>query len=173
MQPDQAHFLLHEVYLPRLKFEHRVTKTVIEAVPLDKGDYRPEPIAKSAFELASHVASAEIMFLDAVASGEFHLPPPPMPESVRNSRQVAAWYAENFAKQFDRLEKMSNDGLVKIVDFRGFIQQPAVLYLNLASHHSVHHRGQLSVYLRPMGAKVPAIYGESYDSRMAAQANKT
>lgn len=169
MQPDQANFLLHEVYLPRLKYEHRVTRTVIEAVPLDKGDYRPEPIAKSAFELASHIASAEIMFLDAVASGEFHLPPAPLPDTVRNSQQISAWYGENFAKQVARLEKMSNDQLMKTVDFRGFMQQPAVLYVGLASHHSVHHRGQLSVYLRPMGAKVPAIYGESYDSRIAAQ----
>jgi uncharacterized damage-inducible protein DinB len=48
-------------------------------------------------------------------------------------------------------------------------QQPAVMYLNLLMHHSVHHRGQLSMYLRPMGAKVPSIYGESYD---AAQARK-
>jgi uncharacterized damage-inducible protein DinB len=51
---------------------------------------------------------------------------------------------------------------------------PAVMYLNFLLHHSIHHRGQLSMYLRPMGAKVPAIYGESYDSaeaRKAAQQN--
>ena len=35
--------------------------------------------------------------------------------------------------------------------------------------HSIHHRGQLSMYLRPMGAKVPSIYGESYDSAQATQ----
>jgi uncharacterized damage-inducible protein DinB len=169
MQSDQARFLLNEIHLPRLKQEHRVTRAVIEAVPVDKGDYRPEPIAKSAFELAAHIAGAEIMFIDGVASGEFHLPPPPMPESVRNSRQIGEWYAENFAKQVARLEKLSDEQLVKIIDFRGFVQQPAVWFLGLTSHHSVHHRGQLSVYLRPMGAKVPAIYGESYDSRMAAQ----
>lgn len=59
-----------------------------------------------------------------------------------------------------------------MVDFRGMFQQPAVLYLHLLMHHSIHHRGQLSTYLRPMGAKVPSIYGESYDAaqaRMAAQ----
>jgi len=64
--------------------------------------------------------------------------------------------------------------LLKIVDFRGMFQQPAVTYLSFVMHHSVHHRGQLSMYLRPMGAKVPAIYGESYDSaeaRKAAQAS--
>jgi uncharacterized damage-inducible protein DinB len=46
-------------------------------------------------------------------------------------------------------------------------QYPAVLYLQFALNHSIHHRGQLSVYLRPMGAKVPSIYGESYDDSQA------
>jgi uncharacterized damage-inducible protein DinB len=53
-------------------------------------------------------------------------------------------------------------------------QLPAVTYLNFLLHHSIHHRGQLSMYLRPMGAKVPSIYGESYDAaeaRKAAQQN--
>jgi uncharacterized damage-inducible protein DinB len=49
-------------------------------------------------------------------------------------------------------------------------QLPAVMYLNFILHHTVHHRGQLSTYLRPMGAKVPAIYGESYDSTEARKA---
>jgi uncharacterized damage-inducible protein DinB len=44
------------------------------------------------------------------------------------------------------------------------------MYLQLAVNHSVHHRGQLSTYLRPMGGKVPAIYGESYDSAEARKA---
>ncbi len=55
------------------------------------------------------------------------------------------------------------------------MQMPAILYCTLALNHSIHHRGQLSTYLRPMGGKVPAIYGESYDSaeaRKAAEAAK-
>ena len=56
---------------------------------------------------------------------------------------------------------------MKTVDFRGLFQLPAVVYLHTASIHSIHHRGQLSMYLRPMGAKVPAIYSESYDSTKA------
>jgi uncharacterized damage-inducible protein DinB len=56
------------------------------------------------------------------------------------------------------------------VDFRGMFQLPAVMYLGFVQQHSIHHRGQLSMYLRPMGAKVPSIYGESYD---AAEARKT
>ena len=45
MTPDQAKFLL-ALTLPTIKTEHETTKRVIEAIPLDKGDYRPEPVAK-------------------------------------------------------------------------------------------------------------------------------
>ena len=62
------------------------------------------------------------------------------------------------------------DHLVKIVDFRGIFQLPLVIYLDFLLHHSIHHRGQLSMYLRPMGAKVPSIYGESYDAAEARKA---
>jgi uncharacterized damage-inducible protein DinB len=44
-----------------------------------------------------------------------------------------------------------------------------VLFVQLGVSHSIHHRGQLSTYLRPMGAKVPSIYGESYDAREARE----
>ena len=44
------------------------------------------------------------------------------------------------------------------------------MYLNVLLQHTIHHRGQLSTYLRPMGAKVPSIYGESYDATQARKA---
>jgi uncharacterized damage-inducible protein DinB len=170
IQPDQASFLLHGVYLPGLKNEHRITKSVIEALPPDKGDYRPDGISKSALELAWHIAATEMRFMDALPAGEFDFSAKPRPESVRNSQDLAGWYADNFAPRFEELTKLSNEQLVKIVDFRGVFQLPAVMYLGFVLHHSVHHRGQLSMYLRPMGAKVPAIYGESYDSAEARKA---
>ena len=70
-------------------------------------------------------------------------------------------------KTYCRLPKLSGEQLAKIVDFRGVFQMPAVAYLNFSLHHTIHHRGQLSTYLRAMGGKVPAIYGESYDSAEA------
>ncbi len=169
MQPDQANFLLNAVYLPGLKNEHRITRSIIEAIPLDKGDYRPDTISKSALELAWHVAVTEMRFMEAVAAGEFDLSARPCPESIKTSADLARWYEENFGPRFESLTKLSNEQLLKVVDFRGRLQLPAVMFLNLLLHHSVHHRGQLSTYLRPMGAKVPAIYGESHDSAQKAQ----
>ncbi len=172
LQPEQATFLL-QIALPALKNEHRVTRKIIEAVPADQGDYRPDAVSKTALELAWHIASAENFFMDAVAAGEFNHTGGTRPDAVRNAADVAAWYGAAFHTNFDRLTRLSSEQLLKIVDFRGRFQYPAVMYLQFAINHSIHHRGQLSVYLRPMGAKVPSIYGESYDdaqTRKAVQA---
>jgi uncharacterized damage-inducible protein DinB len=173
MNADQALFLLHEVELPQLQREQATTKKIIEAIPLDKGDYRPEPIAKSALELAWHIVAAENRFLAGVATGAFDFTPNQRPEHIKTSADIAKWYEDSFQTNLAALKKMSGEALTKSIDFRGMFQLPAVAYLQFNNNHSIHHRGQLSVYLRPMGGKVPAIYGESYDSaeaRKAAQA---
>ncbi len=61
------------------------------------------------------------------------------------------------------VEKVEGEDALKVVDFMGAFQFPNVFYLIFLIKHSVHHRGQLSVYLRPMGGKVPSIYGGSAD----------
>lgn len=169
LQPEQATFLL-QMGLAALKNEHRVTRKIIEAVPAGRGDYRPDTVSKSALELAWHIASAENFFLDGIAAGEFNYSGGKRPDALRTSADVAAWYAEAFDANFQRLTQMSSAQLLKVVDFRGLFQYPAVIYLQFALNHSIHHRGQLSVYLRPMGAKVPSIYGESHDDAQARQA---
>jgi uncharacterized damage-inducible protein DinB len=170
MKPEDASFLLNEVSLPRLKNEYRTTKNVIAAIPLDKGDYRPDEISKSALDLAWHIVATENRFLDAVLTGAFDFTPAPRPDSVKNSADLNALYTTDFEARFEKLGHLSNEQLLKVIDFRGMFQQPAVMYLGFLMHHSVHHRGQLSMYLRPMGAKVPSIYGESYDAAEARKA---
>jgi uncharacterized damage-inducible protein DinB len=170
IQPEQAEFLLNGVFLPALRNEHRTTKNILEAIPLDKGDYRPDGISKSALDLAWHIVVSEMRFMDCVCAGEFDSSPMPRPESIRNSADLVGWYTDNFEQRLGNLTKLSSAQLTKTVDFRGLLQLPAVMFLNLMMHHAVHHRGQLSMYLRPMGAKVPAIYGESFDSAEARKA---
>jgi uncharacterized damage-inducible protein DinB len=172
MEKEQASFLLSSVYLPAVRNEQRITASVIDAIPPEKCDYRPDEISKSAIELAWHITAAEMRFMDSVVAGEFDLSPRPRPESIRTPADLIAWYKENSEQRLLKLENTSAEQLVKTIEFRGRLQLPAVMYLHIMMNHSVHHRGQLSAYLRPMGAKVPAIYGESYDSaqaRVAAQ----
>ncbi len=167
---DNASFLLNTVFLPALQREHATTRQVIQAIPLDKGDYRPDPNAKTALELAWHIVAAEKRFFNGIADGAFDFSPINRPDSIKTSADIAQWYGEMFDSVLARLQKMTPEQLSKIVDFRGAIQMPAVMFFQIAINHSVHHRGQLSVYLRPMGGKVPAIYGESYDSAEARKA---
>jgi uncharacterized damage-inducible protein DinB len=173
LQPEQATFLLHAVALPMLKREHGTTKQIIQAIPLDKGDYRPDPVSRTALEIAWHIVAAEHRFLSGVADGVFDFTPNHRSDSLRNSADIAAWYSKSFEADFQRLTHLSPEQLVKIIDFRGIFQLPAVLYLQSSQSHTIHHRGQLTVYIRPMGGSVPSIYGESYaaaEARKAAQA---
>ena len=166
LTPDQAKFIL-SLALPTLKTEHQTTKRVIEAIPLDKGDYRPDAVSKNALELAWHIAASEQRFFRAISSGAFDFSPIHRPDTITNSAGIAAWFDQSFAANLQKLEGLSGEALIKLLDFRGMFQLPAVGFIQLAMSHSIHHRGQLSMYLRPMGAKVPAIYGESYDSAKA------
>jgi uncharacterized damage-inducible protein DinB len=170
MQPDQATFLLHAIFLPALEREHPLTRKVIEAIPLNNGDYRPEPVSKTALELAWHIAVAEKRFLNGIADGQFDFTPINRPDSIKNSADIARWYGDMFQSAFGRVKQLTPEQLTKVLDFRGLFQLPAVAYLQFTLSHSIHHRGQLSVYLRPAGGKVPAIYGESYDSAEARKA---
>jgi uncharacterized damage-inducible protein DinB len=170
LQPDQATFLLQTAFLPAVKNEHTITKNIIGAIPVGKENYRPDEISKSAIDLAWHIAASEMRFLDALRAGEFDFSPRPRPDSIQTAADLNRWYAENFEARVGQVAQLSSEQLVKIVDFRGLFQLPAVMYLGFILHHSVHHRGQLSMYLRPMGAKVPSIYGESYDAAEARKA---
>jgi uncharacterized damage-inducible protein DinB len=173
IQPEQASLFLNTVYLSALKNEHRITKQIIEAIPLDKGDYRPDSISKTALELAWHIVAAEHRFLEGIASGKFDFTPNHRSESIRDSAAIASWYGKTFEGDFARVSSLSGVQLTKIIDFRGLFQLPAVAYIQFSLFHSIHHRGQLSMYLRPMGAKVPSIYGESYDASEARKAQAT
>ena len=170
LTPEQAHFLLHNVFLATLKTESRTTKKILEAVPADKSSYQPDSCAKTANELLRHIATAEFFFLEAVINGVFNPSSVKIPESAVTPAEIAAWYEESYVASFAALSTLTGEQLAKIVDFRGMFQMPAVMFLQFGLNHTIHHRGQLSTYLRPMGGKIPAIYGESYDSALAKKA---
>lgn len=170
MTAEQAHLFVHNVILGILKNENRMTKAVLTAVPSVNLDFRPDPNAKSANELLRHIASADNLFVKSVVDGAFVPGSVKVPEPLRNPQEIAEWYGTEYAKNFDAVTRLSGEQLIKPVDFRGMFQRPAFTFLQMGLLHTVHHRGQLSTYLRPMGGKVPAIYGESYDSAEAKKA---
>jgi uncharacterized damage-inducible protein DinB len=165
MQNSEARLLLN-VFLPQLEQEVATTRKVLAAVPAGKEDYRPHPASKSALELAWHLASSDCWFLDSIVRGEFRSGEGGVPADVRTAADVVAWYDRMVPPMIERVKNLSDEELKREVSFFGMMSWPAVQYLLIMLLHSVHHRGQLSAYLRPMGGKVPAIYGGSADEPM-------
>jgi len=141
--------------------EAECTKRVIAAVPDAKSDYRPDPHARTAKELAWHIANTDIQFLDGIADLNFKMESPE--NKPQTSAEVVAWYDASVKRGLARVAAMTAEQLLTPIEFFGVFNLPAALYLGFLNNHSIHHRGELATYLRPMGSKVPSIYGGSYD----------
>jgi uncharacterized damage-inducible protein DinB len=169
---DYATTLVRDFFVPVYANEHPLTRSVIASIPADKAGYSPDAVARPAIDLAWHIVSAEIRFIKAVASGAFDYGNSTRPDAVSSPMDVVNWYSGAFESALDRLKLTAGDQLMKAIDFRGIFSLPAYAYLQSGISHTIHHRGQLTTYLRPMGARVPSIYGESYDSRQARESGQ-
>jgi len=158
---------LRDLMLQGVMQEAQTTKKVIAAVPDAHGDYRPDPKARTAKELAWHLASVDVQFLDEIADGKFNMEPR-YKDAPKTSAEMAEWYAKNIARGAERVRALTAQQLTTQLDFYGAFNLPAVMYLGFLNNHSIHHRGQLATYLRPMGSKVPSIYGGSADEEWKA-----
>jgi uncharacterized damage-inducible protein DinB len=148
--------------LESMERETETTRRVLAAVPEEKREFRPEPKARTAFELAWHLASSDIQFLEDIADLKFS-PEPRYREEPKSMSELVSWYAVHVNMALARVGVMSPEELLTPVDFYGVMTAPVFRFLLIANNHSVHHRAQLANYLRPMGARVPDMGGGSAD----------
>src|SRR6516164_6185037 len=92
MTPEQGKFLCN-VYLDANQYEAETTKKVIRAIPDDKKSYTPDPKSMTAHQLAWHITSAEVMFLDFILTGTMPSAPPPEPPATIAA--IVDWYDSN------------------------------------------------------------------------------
>ncbi len=159
MTPEQAKFAA-QLYAQGLENEFTITKKVLAAIPEAKKSYRPDEHARTAAELAAHLASVDVWFLHGIAKGEF------APEDDRkfgSISEIVKYYEKEFPGALAKVKALPGEKLAQTISFLGVFNLPAAAYLGFVNNHSIHHRGQLAAYLRPMGAKVPSIYGGSFD----------
>jgi uncharacterized damage-inducible protein DinB len=161
MHPQQAEFLV-EFLLPRMEQEQGLTRRVLAAVPEECREYRPHAAARSALELAWHMAASEIWYLDGVLHGHFAPEQPRMPPHIRTIAGVCSFHERNVPSLIDELRAAPAGQFTQEIDCDGHAQCAAAILLGCLMH-TAHHRGQLSAYLRAIGAKVPPIYGGSAD----------
>lgn len=166
MTPQDASAVMNFL-VPQLHDELKTTRRVLAAVPEDRADYTPDPKSMKARELTRHIAFVEIWFLESVLKGEFTEPDDKaMPDSIAG---VLEAYDAQVPALLRKLKEISPEQAAQPVTFYSWTL-PRVAYLQFLQKHTIHHRGQLSAYLRPMGAKVPSIYGGSADEPMTTEA---
>jgi uncharacterized damage-inducible protein DinB len=168
MTPEQATFLAHQ-YAQLMQGEFAATCKVLAAVKDDTKDYKPDAKSRSAWEVATHLATSDVWFLDSICAGQFSWDPEKVKEAEGRFGSVAdvvAFYEKTFPEKLKAVQAMASTDLAKSISFFGMMEMPAASFLGMANNHSVHHRGQLASYLRAMGSKVPAIYGGSADEPM-------
>jgi uncharacterized damage-inducible protein DinB len=160
---------VQDVLLKSIEDESVATRRVIAAVPNGNRDYKPDPKSRTAWEIAVHMAMADIWFADSILNGEFAWTgEPATPAEMTDPAAVAKWHETQLGDRLAKLRAMTPEQLLKKVDFFG-TAGPAVTFLAAMNNHHVHHRGQLAAYLRAAGSKVPAIYGMSADENLFAQ----
>lgn len=165
MNAEQAKFLA-DYFAGLIEQESATTARVLAAVPDDKRDYKPDPRSRSAWELATHLATGDVWFLQSILDGKFAMDPAAADAAVKQFKsvgEVVDFYKREVPARIKALRELPAEKLAQTVDFFGMMQQPNAAYLGIATNHGVHHRGQLAAYLRAMGSKVPSIYGGSAD----------
>jgi uncharacterized damage-inducible protein DinB len=149
-------------------FEQEVQTTlrVLGAVPASHLDYRPDSKSKTGLGLVRHIALEDAWFLNSIADGAF-TPPPDDSDAcgIMSPADAVARYKERVPAGLDRVRAMPGEKLANTINLFDMMKAPGVTFLAMALKHSVHHRGQLSTYLRAMGGSVPGIYGPSADTR--------
>jgi len=168
MGPQEAKtvavFLIGEV-----EQEMQTTLRVIDAASNCKLDYQPDSRSKTGLGLIRHITLEDEWLLNSIADGAFNPPPDDSDACGISTPAVAiARYKEKIPAALNRVRAMSGEQLSRSIDLFGLIQMTGVGFLSLMVKHSVHHRGQLSSYLRAMGGKVPGIYGPSADTEQKA-----
>jgi len=147
-------------------FEHetQITLRVLEAVPDGRLDYRPDAKGKTGLGLVRHIALEDAWLLNGIADGAF-TPPPDDSDAcgIMRPADAVARYRSTVPDALARVRAMSGEQLASPVNLLDMITAPGVSLLAMALKHSVHHRGQLSTYLRSMGGSVPGIYGPTAD----------
>lgn len=148
----------------RRKAERPAFVRVLKALPQNRLDYRPDPKARTAAELAWVIAAEEAALVSLLDKGTIQWKETPPPTKLD---EIVATYERSAAAVDERLSRLDDAGWEKKGSFV-MVGSPAwedtigqMLWGFLFD--AVHHRGQLSTYLRPMGGKVPSIYGPSAD----------
>ena len=138
--------------------ESKTTSKVLSRIP-EGSDYRPDPKSRTARDIAWQIVGEEKMIIEALETGRVEWAPAPAPETMK---ELCDTYDTQSADIDRRLHALSDERWHGTLDFFGSQRQAAPMAWSFL-FDIVHHRGQITTYLRPMGSTVPQVYGPSAD----------
>jgi uncharacterized damage-inducible protein DinB len=165
--PDEIH-----TFRQTWNAEAANTIRLLEALPSDQYDFRPDPKGRSIGELAWHLSEIDACLSFGIAHGRFRYEDePPGLKRPREIALLAPGYRRIHEQAVARMESLSNSDLDRPVTFfdgrRLTIRE--VLWDQLL-HHLIHHRAQLVLLCRMAGGSPPGIYGPNREEMKALQA---
>jgi uncharacterized damage-inducible protein DinB len=153
-----------EYFLARLKAEIPAFVRVIKALPADRADYRPHPKSRSAAELAWMLAGSMQGGVELADKGRIEWRDPAAAKGVEGAAEALETAANALLARAEKLDDARWEREAELsMGGKVVWKEPLGGMLWGFLFDSVHHRGQLSTYIRPMGGKVPSIYGPSGD----------
>jgi uncharacterized damage-inducible protein DinB len=160
--------LLRETLLTEFDHEMGTTRRLLERVPHDQMQWKPHDKSMSLGELSTHVAGLPRWGSAILADTGFDLAAGPPPQSpCPTPTDVLALFDETTSRTRAAMDKTDAEYLARWTLKRGtqeMFSMPRIsAFRTLVLNHLIHHRGQLSVYLRMNNVPVPAIYGPSAD----------
>jgi uncharacterized damage-inducible protein DinB len=163
---------IRDAFLPEFDQEMTTTRKTLERVPEDKVAWKPHDTSMPMGRLAGHIAEM-VGFAAATFQGDsFDFrpagAPPPQPMVMSSRKQLLDIFDKNVAAAHAAIAKASDEDLQKTWTLmnggKTFFAMPRIAVLRgMILSHVIHHRGQLSVYLRMNKVPVPSIYGPSGD----------
>ena len=159
---------LVDALLPEFDHEMTTTRKVLERVPEDKFDWKPHPKSFSLGALATHVANLPTWGTETLTRSEIDLTGTQPISALPSKTALLAAFDKNVAETRAALTGKTDAELLAIWSLkRGgktmFSMPKTGVLRSFVLSHMVHHRGQLSVYLRLLDVPVPSIYGPSAD----------
>lgn len=162
---------MNEAFIGELKHEAATTRKVLERIPAETFDWKPHEKSMTMSQLAAHVADMFGWFSHTLERDELDFAAGYAQPKPANAEELVGILDENTAAAIESLRKTDDAAFMKNWTLRSgeeiFLQMPKVAVVrSMVMNHIVHHRGQLSVYLRLNDIPVPALYGPSADETM-------
>jgi len=150
--------------------EAQNTIRLLEALPRDQYDFRPDSKGRSLGELAWHLSEIDGYISMGAAQGkvDFEAPIPDM-KRPREVKLLAPGYQRVHEQAVKRLEKLTNEDLDRTIPFMDRKLAIRDLLWGVLLHHLIHHRGQLALMCRLSGGRPAAIYGPTREDMLAMQ----